>query len=84
MPHCHSQTLQTKNYMDVTSKGGVAPCLGSWRQTFARVLAANEVSPGASLRQIVTCDKIPGDLSTGYPQHNAFSYILINQAMIQR
>ena len=29
---------------------------------------ASVASPGASLRQIVTCDKVPGELSTGYPQ----------------
>jgi len=58
--------------------GGRLWSISSWRSW-----RANGVSPGASLRQIVTCDKVPGKLSTGYPQLNVFSYILINQAMIQ-
>jgi len=58
--------------------GGRLWSIGSW---WTR--RANEVSPGASLRQIVTCDKVPGKLSTGYPQLNVFSYIFSYQAMIQ-
>jgi hypothetical protein len=69
MPHCHSQTLQTKNYMDVTSKGGVAPYLGSWRQTFARVLGGERSEPGRKPATICRmCLNVPADLSTGYPQ----------------
>jgi hypothetical protein len=70
--------------MDVSSKGGVGPFLGAGDRLLRGSQDASVASPGASLRQIVTCDKIPGDLSTGYPQLNAITYILSYLAMIIR
>ena len=63
---------------------------GGYPRRFAQVLefsgrehACERRSPGRQIaaRQIVA----PGrKLSTGYPQHNAISYILINQAVVRR
>jgi len=54
------------------------------RRSPGRQIAARQsVAPQHLVAHTHANHYIPGKLSTGYPQHNAISYIFINQAMIQ-